>query len=329
MYFLHPSYHYQLFICSMHTLKGWLLLYVGQWICCSVHVFEGICVFVIIFVYLLSHKLHVTFLNVKTLNRWLTRVYTHGRCTPPNPERPPCAFFPNPSKRAVQSEALGQRAPSALGARGPSATSELRCQEGHHGLLPPLRPPGPPDAGRRQQQCQAERGWKSEGNLTHTSIQFDLCDVSTCSSRVLKCYNLAVIVFPPASELMFLSHGMKLPQRMLLSGLCALFSSWHFSSTTFWCDWTVLCISLKWLSCLSKKFLSSFYLSLSLFSFGHIRTSVRRPWAALCCAATNWTGMRSKTCSCASCISSRACQKVGQCALLDLVSCWYQQHSYS
>lgn len=53
----------------------------------------------------------------------------------------------------------------------------------------------------------------------------------------------------------------------------------------------------------------SFYLFIFFFPF---RTSVHLHWAALCCAATNWIGMRSKTFSCAFYISSRACQRVGQ-----------------
>lgn len=49
-----------------------------------------------------------------------------------------------------------------------------------------------------------------------------------------------------------------------------------------------------------------------LFFFFPFRTSAHLRWAALCCAVTNWTGMRSKTFSCAFYISSRACQRVGQ-----------------
>lgn len=61
-------------------------------------------------------------------------------------------------------------------------------------------------------------------------------------------------------------------------------------------------------------------LSLPAFSLC-IRTSVRRLWAALCCDVTNWTGTRSKTCSCAFCISSRACQRVGQPCWVTVLDC--------
>lgn len=46
--------------------------------------------------------------------------------------------FPTPPKGKIYQEALGQRAPSPPGPRGPSPTSELCGQAGHHGLLPPL-----------------------------------------------------------------------------------------------------------------------------------------------------------------------------------------------
>lgn len=67
------------------------------------------------------------------------------------------------------------------------------------------------------------------------------------------------------------------------------------------------------------QLLSCFYLitetSSLPFVFCLFRTSVHQLLAAVCCAATNWTGMRSKICSCAFCISSKACQRVGSLSL--------------
>ena len=66
------------------------------------------------------------------------------------------------------------------------------------------------------------------------------------------------------------------------------------------------------------------YLFFSFRFFPCIRTSVRRLWAAPCCAATSWTGTRSKTCSCAFCIFWRACPRVRE----SVTSILYEKYIY-
>lgn len=93
-----------------------------------------------------------------------------------------------------------------------------------------------------------------------------------------------------------------LPQRKTLE-ISFLWSLGYLSDVPYQCE-----VFLRLCHLLLITKLCIFY----LFIYFPFRTSVHLRWAALCCAATNWTGMRSKTFSCAFYTSSRACQRVGQ-----------------